>query len=70
MIFCYIARKLRARKHTIDRFRRRRQIEGRLDRFDERIGRRESQLREEFARVQELIAGFQSQQSFLAGFGF
>ncbi len=40
-----------------------------LKAFDERMGRREAQLRLQYAKIQEAISGFQSQQRFLGSFG-
>jgi flagellar hook-associated protein 2 len=40
-----------------------------LDSFDDRMARRESQLRREYAKIQEAISSFQNQQQFLSNFG-
>lgn len=47
-----------------------RRITGRIDNWEERLKRREEQLRTEFARVQEAMAAFQGQQQSLMGFGY
>ena len=57
---------VRTRQDNLDS--RIRTIDRRITDFDEALGRREEQLRGEFARLQENIANFQSQQFSLSAF--
>ncbi|NNE70304.1 MAG: flagellar filament capping protein FliD [Rhodothermales bacterium] len=46
-----------------------RRINDQLESFDDRMSRRESQLRQQYAKIQESISLFQGQQSFISSFG-